>query len=487
MGIELSDRGEFIEVRDNDTDIVHFLSKAGLIIKRISSSSLQLFSQGVSLMVSYSDVVSPATENILVLLDIIFDWVRNYYIENRNANIECENTCDDDQTGSDSTTPRLKIVKHDLQNTVISSLRDKIVITGDGSLSEDEILPQYVLQVQNEGDDVSITSKSRISFVSGIDVEASITLRIEDVSSFESNMILRFGMFDGKNGYCYQVDSDGLSVVTLQDGSVESKVLRSDFNISRLDSGSQNEINLDLSDVIVYHISISLFGPVKFAVTAKDNDGTMRRKDAHRLFVEDEGTGGMLQEKNKLNHPIHVQLTSGGSSEETCNVFLIGRSLAYVKRSPERLTRTSSAFRLNQILNQNNALTPLISVRVKSERFRFPVRITSFDMFADDVVLFQIHSNASLSNPEFKKPENIDESESTIEFDVSADSMTGGTMIYSGLAQRGTVAPVISGKTMQSLSIEADDVLTLAVRTFESDSSLGNVGVSSLMRVEEDW
>ena len=142
------------------------------------------------------------------------------------------------------------------------------------------------------------------------------------------------------------------------------------------------------------------------------------------------------------NLTIRGVVTNGGASASTgLDLFVTGRSFK-VLGSFDPISRLTTERRLEA--GVGTTIEPFISFRRKND---FPaganrpnsvtVSIGGLDILSDTNILFEIRLNPTLTGASFGTPTNTTASETALESDVSATALSGGELVFAGLASSG--------------------------------------------------
>jgi len=129
---------------------------------------------------------------------------------------------------------------------------------------------------------------------------------------------------------------------------------------------------------------------------------------------------------------------------------------------------------------------PAISVRRKTGYLGNPINVSSFNVLPDANVLYQLRVNSTLTGASFGPIPDTVQSETALEVDNSASSMTGG-VVFSGLAHASAKRGVYT-KEFDFHLLEEDEVVALCVHAYVQDVMSGAADVPSVVvRCVEEW
>lgn len=267
----------------------------------------------------------------------------------------------------------------------------------------------------------------------------------------------RIGYFDNDNGIFFQKKDNILSVVVRSKSTgvvTELDIPQTSWNTDKLDGTGESGITLNDTFEQVFVIDIEWFGTGKvrtgvmfdgkiiyvhqFNFSNTENKPFMTTATLPARFdIESDGTNsGTLKQSS-------VVIMTEGESNDISNLFNISNEV-----SPKEIT---------------NSLTHVISIRPKTT---FQNTLNRINTILNDVelyasnndVYFEIRRDCVLTNP-FWNDVSI---ESSVEYDLSANDFSGGTVIMKGF---------LNGVRLLNKS-ERDDYLSHLITTnFDATSS----------------
>jgi hypothetical protein len=365
----------------------------------------------------------------------------------------------------------------DLKSTFgLSALRDFTDTVGSGSITNAVGGPEYTLGVGAANDIATLRSVQRGEYVSGYSAEAGMGIRLS-TANYSSGQVARWGYMDNDDGFCFQYDDQGLAVCVYRAGVQQTIVRMADFNADKLDGfGPSRE---------VFQINYTWYGygTINFVVVAASpfTDGIQRAQIVHRFVPT-----GQTSTRNP-NLPISVVLENGPSTSQATQVHVAGRQYSLFGDARGSLNeRLTSTYRLNFGFNSNAGFVPAISVRRKTGYLGNPINVSSFNVLPDANVLYQLRVNSTLTGASFGPIPDTVQSETALEVDNSASSMTGG-VVFSGLAHASAKGGVYT-KEFDFHLLEEDEVVALCVHAYVQDVMSGAADVPSVVvRCVEEW
>jgi len=333
--------------------------------------------------------------------------------------------------------------------------------------------------VSGNGDSAIRQSKQNFSYQPGKSLLAMVTFVGATPSA---NLTQRVGYFSSQNGVFFEIAGTTLNLVIRKytSGSVDDtteKIPQSAWNIDRLNGigGPYNisGINLDVTKSQIWWCDIEWLGVGSVRTGFIINGQFIVCHIFHHanIFNKVYMTTASL--------PIRYEITSTGSTgtmRAICSTVI--SEAGYVNRSTSRTAGTSL---LGKNLS-NVVYTPLVCIRLKSTNLESIVVPKKFDLYGLQQTAFgyQIILNPTLTSPTWTSAGN----DSSVEFDISASGVSGGTIIdqgvFVGAVKGGSTSISASdvdfsqqlGKTIQGVS----DIWCLAViSTTINDDAVGTI------------
>ena len=333
------------------------------------------------------------------------------------------------------------------------------------------------LQTTASGADAyTLLSAERGRYQPGYAAECGIGVRIPVAPV--GNQYATWGYSDGTaNGLYFGVDATGLYVARLSN-SVQTLVRQSSWNADKMNGTGLSGLTLDLTRGNIFQIVFSWYGygVIEFQVVVLDALGKQQVIVVHRIGV----TGSVsIQEPNL---PIMATVANGGTAA-AFNMYVGGRQFAIVgKHQPSSRTTSARQFLLAGI---TTTLTPVVSIRRKVAFYNVPTRISGIECIATGNCQVVAMLNATLTTPSWTSLPDTIASETAVEQDVAALTMSGGNSLYSALVDatgsNKSQSGMLRGDGL-SIDIPEGQTVTLAVRAFT-----GTVTASALVRMAEDW
>lgn len=300
------------------------------------------------------------------------------------------------------------------------------VTVGDGSTVYLQDQSSINLNVTNVGDKVIRQSKVYTTAKLGKSHLVFLTGNLTADPGIEK----KIGYFDNDNGAFFRMNTSGVLEIVIRSkvsGTVVEDIApQSIWNIDKLDGTGDSEITLNTSFDQVFSFDIEWMGTGKvragfmidgkmlyvheFKYSNTDNKPYMTTATLPVRYEIENISGGTAS----LKQTASVVMTEGGPNEFQ-NCFAVSNEVA-----PKQIS---------------NALTPVMSIRPKCQNSQGLVnRISSIlegaEIYSEgDDTYFELKIDTTLTNEFFN---DVDTDESSVEFDYSADTCSGGTVIVKG-------------------------------------------------------
>jgi hypothetical protein len=301
-----------------------------------------------------------------------------------------------------------------------------------------------------------------------------------NLNSAATDVTKRIGYFDTENGVFFQLASSILSIVTRSKTSgsvVDTAVAQSSWNIDKLDGTGASGYTLDLSKQQIFVIDFQWLGSgrIRYGVSIGGAIVYCHEVNAANILTVPWSQTGFA--------PFRVEITNSGS---TASSLFLTCCTAICENfyNPDGQLRT-----INNSTTTRTASTtlPLISLRKQSAYLSVPVKIIDLGVFASsaDDLLVTVVLNGSLTGASWSDVSGY------CQRDVSATSMTGGTVLYSSYVRgaAGASSTVIQEAFQDVVSTilgsdltGASDILTLYVSSVSGSANvLGYINYKEIM------
>lgn len=329
---------------------------------------------------------------------------------------------------------------------------------------------EYELYVTNANDRAQMQSAERGRYIAGQTSEAGLGVRIPNGSS--NNQEIRWGLFDSNNGFFFMQNSNGLNVGIINQG-VETIIPRSEFNVDRLDGNGPSGTTFNVADGHIYNIVYSWYGYgiVQWIVNTEDRYGDQKPLLLHKYF-----SSGGTSVKNP-NLPLNVIIDNKGTNIPA-KVYVSGRQFSIIgKYTP--VFRVNAAYRTG--FTVTNVFRPVLSIKRKPGTEGNAVKLLTADFYGGAEQILQIRVKTTLTGASFVPIPDQQPDESIMLYDISANTVSDGIVIWTGIAPADKTALQQVENIQYNLSEQ--DILTLCTRSVSGV----NQTISTIVRWQEEW
>lgn len=301
-----------------------------------------------------------------------------------------------------------------------------------------------LMSVTSNGDSVVRQTKNVFSYQPGKSLLIFTTFVMNTPTA---GVTQRVGYFGAENGVYFEVNGTELSFVIRKytSGSVDNtteRVTQANWNGDRLNGlGGQNNIsgiNLDVSKAQIFWCDVEWLGVGSIRCGFVVNGQLVVSHIFHHANI-----------LNKVymttaTLPIRYEISSTGpaaSMKAICSTVI--SEGGYANRSQSRAVGTPITGK-----NLSNLVfTPLVSLRMKSNRLDSIIVPTKYDLYGlqQNAFVYRVIINPTLTDASWQDAGN----ESGAEYDISATALTGGTVIDQGIfvgSNKGGTASVSTGE-----------------------------------------
>lgn len=301
----------------------------------------------------------------------------------------------------------------------------------------------------------------------------------------KANVVQRIGYFTANNGIYFENDS-GTNYFVLRSSVtgnvVETRVAQTDWNIDKFDGtgyssqyGSEEHssgLNVDKANIFWIDVEWLGVGDVRCGFIV---DGLM--KTAHVFHNDNKNTTTYMR---SAILPLRYEISNKGDT--TSNTVL--------KQICSTVISEGGYTQINQTRSASNPITgknltvginnPMVSIRLKNSRLNAVVTPVAVDLYGLQATpyKYRIYENVtSLANVSW----STTDTSSAVEYDISANTMTGGTLLKEGIFKGSEVAKEVSlrdalnGSIQLTRKINASngDIFTIAIEpTTNNDDAI---------------
>ena len=363
------------------------------------------------------------------------------------------------------------LIELDASNGLSPILRDRIVIEGDGSVTEatGELL---VATGAAAGSTALLATQERGRYQPGIVGIGGHCVRRPIAPTGDQDMWCELG--DGIDGARVGEDSAGYYVQFIHGGTVDDKLYQDDWNIDNLtgNGGTYNVSRavLDLSFPTIFRVAYTHYGvgPATIEAYLFDAEDRIVYVPMHE-FRNTTGENFWVNPKLPLR-----QYVDNGTTGGNLELFVGGRHFAVKGRyNPNR--RQTPAFSDNKTVPTGD-WTPLVSFRKKDLRkwLARSVKVSGLNVLTTENLNIGIFLGHTLTDAEWGTVPDVQPEETAVEVDTAATALSGGTLIDGTLAQGGQGnRQNLAGIRGLGVDIPDDTIVTLAARARTAQASVG--------------
>jgi hypothetical protein len=245
----------------------------------------------------------------------------------------------------------------------------------------------------------------------------------------KANLRQRVGYFGKKNGV--YIEQDGLSTYIVMRSSVggsvnNDRVAQSSWNVDKLDGTGPSGVTLDITKSHIFWVDLEWLGVGSVRAGFVINGQFIV---SHVFHHANSITGTYI---TTASLPCRYEITNTASTGSSSTLKQICSTvISEGGYNEQNLTRSAS----NPITGKNlvnDKLNPMISIRLKPNRTDAIVIPSLIDFYGIQATAFKyyvIRNVSSLKNASFTSQDSA----TSVQYDISADSMGGGEIIFEGI------------------------------------------------------
>ena len=311
---------------------------------------------------------------------------------------------------------------------------EKLIGTSSTSHNNNQSLMELTVGSSN-GDSIIRETDRVCSYQPGKSLQV---LNSFTFSEAKENLRQRVGYFGKYNGIYLEKDGLDTYIVKRSYGTgsiVNTRIAQSDWNVDSMDGSGPSGINLDLTKSHIFFIDIEWLGVGSVRTGFVINGQFVL---AH-IFHHANSIDGTYMTTATL--PIRYEITNTGDTSGSSTMKQIC-STANSEGGYNDISLTRSASNPITGKNLTNGINnPMVSIRLRSQRTDavvVPRELTLYGLQAN-AFKYKVIRNGTLSGASW----NLVDSVSSVEYDLSANSMSNGTVIFEGLFKgQSTVNPL---------------------------------------------
>lgn len=338
-------------------------------------------------------------------------------------------------------------------------------ITGTGTTTIDTDASLIEMAIGTSSGDQMIRETDRVfGYQPG---KSLLTLNTFTMAPAKTNLRQRVGYFGKDNGFYVQLNDDTLSLVKRSSSSgslVETVVNQADWNLDPLDGTGPSGVNINITKSQIFWSDIEWLGVGSVRLGFVFNGQFV---PCH-VFHHANAIEGTYMTTASL--PVRYEITNTGTTSGASTLKQICSSvISEGGYTLIGLTQSVSTPIVGKNLTAGD--NPIISLRLRSGKTDAIVEPRQVSLYGLQATAFnyKLVRGATIFNASWE----FDDSDNSVEYDLSADSMSGGSVLFEGIFKGQSTVPVIDLKDIFDRSIqltrgiiEADssgDILTLAI------------------------
>jgi hypothetical protein len=441
--VDFLNDNSYIKLRNNNTSVTVFLTKANLLIQRDSAASFLVRNDNYTAYVKYADVNSPTSADIDDLIAKLVTWVDGFYASSTQQTLD--------------TTSLEELNKNYLRTAVTATAIDELTYANASSTYDASTMSTSMDITVDPGSRIVRQSREYVPaiFVAQAIVIAQATLHDGNVTdfvtsrvgAFEDNYDITVNSTTSGRGAFFEFNfSTGTISVVLRsnDGAgnqSDTKVVSSSWNIDVLDGTGASGLTLDATTPTFYAVDWDpVEGRVKMGVLV-----------ANRVYYCHEFTG-----ITKFNVPVRWELTQTDPDSATdvpsaAAAMIQGKGAVYHIVDSALVAKSIDAGITKKVNNDQGLTVPLISVRLLEENNRARLslkRLIVFNTASGGIGRWELVLNATLTGASFSAV-----TDSLTEISTAETDATGGKVMASGF---------VSDDGMEVIDLTDNDIYATA-------------------------
>lgn len=345
-------------------------------------------------------------------------------------------------------------------------------VSGAGYASHDTDASLIEMNVSGSaGDEVIRQSKRVFAYQPG---KSLLIINSFVFSSPENGLRQRVGYFDQSNGIFLEQDDNDVYIVlrsSSSGGLVESRISRSYWNSDPLDGYGKSKINIDITKANLFWIDIEWLG-VGNVRCGFFYDG---EPVVSHIFKNVNSISSTYMTTACL--PVRYEITNTGNSgnfsslKQICSTVVSEAGYeSYAIKSYISRGATSASL---QNLASAGTFYPTVSLRLNASRINGIVLVSQADILVDsnNNAEYKILLNPTLSGASF-----VASPSGTVDYDISATGLSGGTLLNGGLISSNSSVSLGSDRSwsyqLGKFINGTSDIVTLACSPFAPNNKV---------------
>lgn len=359
----------------------------------------------------------------------------------------------------------------------LSKLRDVTETSNGGTITSNGTTGEIELNTDTQPDSYANIETARWGqYTPGYEAEIGLGARLPQQPTDDG--VIRWGYFNGRNGFYFGYDSGGLFVALRRNRNIKKKVYRENWN--GRDPDDVEGVTFDPKNGGIYQINYAWYGygSIQFTIVSSSEDNPQKNVVVHSFKTDGETS------ISNPNQPVRMSIDAG-TSGNSIEAYLGGRQFSILGDITDNFRISSET--LTQQSVDDGSWTHVASIRRKlNDERRTNMLIDGFEINADDSVRVALTVDADISGTNYGTYSLIpqDETISEISSDGTFNGIGEGTKAIESYLPVGQNSKSGVGEPIRELNqpIPRNKPLTLLAR---GEGGTANVDVT--MRVREQW
>lgn len=246
------------------------------------------------------------------------------------------------------------------------------------------------------------------------------------------NLRQRIGLFDASNGFFLETENENIQIVKRSSSSgvlQETKILRENWNVDRLDGSGTSKINLDFSKGQILWIDLEWLGMGSVRLGFIVNGSFVTAHVFHHANIENKPY------ITTANLPIRCEIKNIGTNNISSNLKHICTAVISEGGQTPKVLTNSAITALTGLNMTTTVFRPLISIRLNSSKKDAVVIPTYSNIYGlqNTPFAYSIIEDATVIGGSW-----VTQTNSNVEYNVTATGITGGIILMQGIFMGGT-------------------------------------------------
>jgi hypothetical protein len=359
----------------------------------------------------------------------------------------------------------------------ISSLRDIITTENGGTVSANTVEGEIEISTDSQSNSFAKLETARWGqYTPGFEAEMGIGVRLPQQPT--DNGDIKWGYFNGQNGFYFGYDSSGLYVAIVRNGSEQKKTYRDNWN--GRDPNVIDGVDFQPNEGAIFQINYAWYGygSIQFSIISSQEDNPQRKAIVHTLSLEEETS------ISNPNQPIEVRVDNNSSSN-AISAYIGGRQFSILGDITDNFRISSET--ITDVSVDNGSWTHIGTIRRKStDDRRVNLLIDGFEANAGDDARLALVVDANISSTSYTDFELIPSDETIAEVSSAGtfDGIGQGTKAIESFIPVGQNSKSAVADPIRELNqpIPRDYPLSLIAKGVGTSTT-----VDAVMRVREQW